>query len=158
MLKSPCEPYSFYLSSYCKQMLFKIRGLEQRGPSRRPGVQLRWGQPPGLEPKVLEFCRCGDSYLVPPRLPRGRDSRRCRVWDLAPEAESKRIPRSRHLSSRVPTPGRGEGKRLLQEPQRLAEPLVWDARGLVPLGSVRLLSRDCFPHLSIIPIPYFDWL
>lgn len=58
----------------------------------------------------------------------------------------------------MPTPGPGEGKQLLQEPQSREEPLVWDARGLVPLGSVRLLSRDCFRHLSIIPVRYFDWL
>lgn len=157
MLKSPFEPYSFYLSSYCKiDVQNKRAGAEAR--RAHLGVQLRWGQPPGPERKVPAFCRCGDCFLAPPRLPRGRDSRRCRVWDLAPEAESKRIPRSRHLSSRVPTPGLGEGKQLLQEPQRQEEPLVWDARGLVPLGSVRLLSRDCFSHLSIISIPYLDWL
>lgn len=58
----------------------------------------------------------------------------------------------------MPTPGPGEGKQLLEESQRGQEPLVWDARRLVPLGSVRLLSRDCFHHLSIIPVPYFYWL
>lgn len=80
------------------------------------------------------------------------------MWDLGPEAQPKRISRSRHLSGPVPTPGPGEGKQLLEEPQRGEEPLVWDARGLVPLGSVRLLSRDSFRHLSIIPAHSFYWL
>lgn len=92
------------------------------------------------------------------RAARGRDSRRCRVWDLAPEAQPKHISRSRHSSGPVPTPGPGEGQQLLEEPQRGEEPLVWDARGLVPLGSVRLLSGDCFRHLSIIPAHSFYWL
>lgn len=139
-------------------MFSKIRAPEQTGPPGRLRVKLRWGQLPSPERKVPAFCRCSDRYLAPPGLPRGRDSWRCRVWDLTAEAQSKRIPCSRYLSGWVPTPGPGEGKQLLEEPQRGEEPLVWDARGLVPQGSVRLLSRDCFSYLSIILVPYFAWL
>lgn len=40
----------------------------------------------------------------------------------------------------------------------IEETLVENARGLVLFGSFRLLSHDCFPNLSIIPIHYIYWL